>query len=569
MHDSTVLRMSTGWTISDGEKIIDESADFRKTGWLKEENRVSLTHTLPETSGESLCFTTIGYTVIAFVDGRHIYSFGSSPDGNDVWGAKVHIIRIPDGSPGRMLRLEFSTNHPMNIAVSKHVILDSELSIIKKLVKVNIIDIFLSFFYISIGIFTLIYSVFSLVFRNKEHLLSVVMLALLALFMGCKILFNIAFVALFTGPEFICWSTSLLNFVIPIPAFIFAAADKGFEKSRLLIAVAAIQSAALVLWLLCKCLDLDIYLLYWRLPLSVLAAAVFTVTFVIEFINRKGRPEVAAAVLLILYGALLDAQIYFTHGSYYSIVYNLTICTLPVLVLLTGRTVLHSIRSKLRIMDENITLRVEGDLLFENYKMLDHYIEEAKKIWHDIDKHYSMIGRMTAEEEYDELKSYLHSMGHDMTAAKSTYLCDNRLTNAILTDKIAEAKNAGITVDFSGNLPESLQIQGNDLCSLLVNMLDNAIEACGRIPSVEEKKMDIAIGLKNNFVYFSVSNTTEEKPVREGGEFISSNEDKEKHGYGIPIMRKITEKYNGAFDADFSGNIFTVRAALKNTNRNS
>ena len=208
------------------------------------------------------------------------------------------------------------------------------------------------------------------------------------------------------------------------------------------------------------------------------------------------------------------------------------------LILLTGRAVLYSIRSKIRIMDENTTLRVEGKLLFENYRTLDHYIEESKKIWHDIDKHYSMIGRMASEEKYDELKSYLHSMGHDMNAAKSSYLCDNRLTNAILTDKIAEAENTGITVGFSGNLPEKLQIQGNDLCSLLVNMLDNAIEACGRIPAGKEKKMDIAMGLKNDFVYFSVSNTAAEEPVRKGGEFISSNEDKEKHGYGIPIMQK-------------------------------
>ena len=229
------------------------------------------------------------------VDGRSIYSFGPSPDGNDVWGAKVHIIKIPDGGSGRILRLDFSTKHPINIAVSKHVILDREFTIINKLIKVNIFDICLSFFYISIGIFALIYSVFSLAFRHNEHLISVGMLALIALFLGSKILFNIAVVALFAGPEFIYWSTNLLNFMIPIPAFIFAAADKGFEKSRLLIAAAVIQSAVLVLWLLCKCLDLEFHLLYWRIPLSVLAAVVFTVTFALEFINRKGRPEVAAS----------------------------------------------------------------------------------------------------------------------------------------------------------------------------------------------------------------------------------------------------------------------------------
>ena len=48
---------------------------------------------LPDTTGESLCFITIGYAVEAFVDGERIYTFGSSLDGDDVWGVKTHIIQ--------------------------------------------------------------------------------------------------------------------------------------------------------------------------------------------------------------------------------------------------------------------------------------------------------------------------------------------------------------------------------------------------------------------------------------------------------------------------------------------
>jgi len=383
--------------------------------------------------------------------------------------------------------------------------------------------------------------------------------------MGSRILFNISFITLYTGPEFIFWSVNLLNLAIPIPALLFVAADKGFKKSRLLVAMSAIQSSLLLAWLICKVLNVDIFLLYWKIPLFILIAIVFMVTFIREFMTGRGRPEVAAAVLTILAASVIDAQVYYSHGNYYSMEYNLTIYTFPVLVLLTGKVVLNSVQRELRTINEITTLRVEGELLFENYNRIDKYIEETKKIWHDIDKHYSVIGRMAAEDQYDELKSYLKYMGHDMKEAKSSYICDNRLINAILTDKTAEAENAGIIVGFSGNLPENLNIRGNDLCSLFVNMLDNAMEACRRIPSGNIKKMDISLGLKSGFIYFVVSNSSVGTPITEGDELVISNGDKRKQGYGISIMQGITRKYDGAFDIISSEGSFMVRAALKNS----
>lgn len=563
-YNSNALSMSAGWTISYGEKNIYENSDFDKTGWLKKQNKVVLTKLLPQTSGKSLCFTTIGYTVEAFIDGGRIYTFGSSPDGYDVWGTKTHIIKIPDGGQNRTLRLEFSTNHPVNIAVSKYILLDDELSLTNSLLKSSLVEICFSLLYISIGVFMLMYLLISFTFRFKGVNLSSLMLAFIALLMGSRLLFNIAFVTLHTGPEFTFWSLNLLNLSIPIPALLFAASDKAFKKSGLLIAMAVVQSVFLLLWVIFQLVHMDIFLLYWQLPLFVLVSAVFLTTFIREFLEREGRLMVTAAVLAILTASVINAQIYFCHGNYYSMDYNLDIYTFPVLILLIGKVVLNSVQRELRIMDENTTLRVEGELLFENYNKLDQHIEGTKKIWHDIDKHYSVMGRMLAEGEYDELKSYFNYMGHDMKEAKSSYLCDNRLINAILTDKFAEAESKGVQVSVTGNLPEKLHIRGNDLCSLFVNMLDNAIEACMKIPEGGEKKIHIALKMKKDFVYFNVINSSLPVPKADGGRLATSKEDNGKHGYGISIMQRIARKYGGAFNMIPSEGSFIIRAALKN-----
>lgn len=557
-------KMTTGWNISGSKKLLFRDAAFIKTGELKTQNKLVLTKMLPSTAEQSICFVTIGYRVEAFIDGKNIYAFGSSLDSNEVWGVKTHLFKLPDGKEGRELKLIFTTNHPSSIAVSRHVLLDDMPAILSALIRSTLFEIIFSLFYISIGAFILIFSFISIAFRFKKFDIALLSLAFVALFIGIGIFFNLSVIAYFTGPVFVYWIVNISNLAIPIWVLIFVAADKNFEKSRLLAAMTVIQSVFLCVWVFCNLFNLDLFLLDWHLPLFILLAAILAVTFIQEFMTGTGRPAVTTAIAALFLTFFIDAYIYFTSGDHYTMDYNVVIAAFPVLVLMTGKTILGSIQKEYRIMSENMTLRLEGELLYKNYHQTEKYIEETKMIWHDIDKHFSVMSRLAKNGEYDELNHYLEHSEHDMKKTKSAYLCENKLVNAILTDKFSEAQSKGIQTSFTGNLPEKLHIQGNDICSLLVNMLDNAIEACGKVPYGKEKKLELTLGMKNDFVYFSVSNSFIEAPVVEDGEFITSKEDKRKHGYGIPIIQRIVRKYNGAFDIIPSQGSFMVRAALKN-----
>ena len=395
------------------------------------------------------------------------------------------------------------------------------------------------------------------------------MLALIALFIGSGILFNISIIAFLTGPEFVCWIVSLVNLALPIPTLIFVAADKHFEKSRLLVGMAFVQGLFLLTWIFCNIFKTDFFLLYWHLYLFALAALLLVGTFVWEFRAGVGRPVIAVSVTAILLTSVINAYCYFISGSHDTMDLSLIVLAFPVLVLMTGEVVLSSLQKEYRILNENLALRLKGELLYKNYNQTEKYIEETKMIWHDIDKHFSVINGLAKSGEYDELTHYLEHTGYDMRKTKRAYLCENKLVNAILSDKLSEAESKDIQMNVTGNLPEDLQIQGNDICSLLVNMLDNAIEACDKMPHGRGKKIDIMLTMKNDFVYFSVSNTSVETLLTEDGEFVTSKADKAKHGYGISIMQKIVRKYDGAFDIIPSEASFLVRAALKNTPDNS
>ncbi len=556
--------MSDGWDISDGEKTLFKDAAFLKTGSLKNQHRVVLSKMLPATHEQSLCFITIGYEVQVFINGSSVYTFGSSLNSPEVWGVKTHIFKIPDGKAGRVLKLEFDTNHPGSIAVSKHVILDDGLAILSALTKSALMDIIFSLFYICIGLFLLIFALISMTLKYGKFELSILTLALIALFIGISILFNVSVIAFYTGPVFVYWIVSIANMTIPICTLIFVAADRGFAKSRLLLIMAVFQSVFLGGWIIGNLLNWDLFFLNWQLPFYILLAVILADAFIQEFRTGAGQPYVVAAVAAILLASGLDAYIYFTEGNYYSMNYNLIITAFPVLVLMTGKTALNSVQREYRILNENNTLRIEGELLYKNYIKTEKYIEETWQIWHDIDKHFAVISNLAASGDYDEVSRYLDDAGYDFQQTKAAYLCENRLINAILSDKFSQAQNKGIKIEFTGNLPENLHIPGNDLCSLLVNMLDNAIEACDKVAEGKEKKIDISVRMKNGFIFFGVANSSPGAPLMLDEDFVSSKSEPQNHGYGISIMQRIARKYDGAFDVIHSQDSFLLKVALKN-----
>ncbi len=562
LYNAATRTVSTGWKISGGAKTLHEDAAFARAGSLKNKPELVLVKKLPATVDKSICFVTIGYRVEAFIDGKEVYTFGSSLDSKEVWGVKTHIFKIPDGKNGRELRLVLATDQPGDIAVSKHIILDNATAIIRALQKADLIKTAFALLYISIGIFLLIFTLVSAISGKFDF--SLLMLSLIALLIGTGILLNLSIIAFYTGPEAVYWIVGIINLALPVPTLLFVAADRDLGKSRLLPAMAVIQSVFLAVWAVCNLFNIHFFLLNWHLFLFVAISASLIFTFAREFRSGSGRPEIAVSVIAILLTSVINAYSYFTTGSHDAMDFSLIITAFPVLVLMTGKVVLSSAQREYRILNENMALRLEGELLYKNYNKTEKYIEETKQIWHDIDRHFSVISILAGNGEYAELQRYLKQAGYDFKKTKEAYLCENKLINAILTEKISEAGDSGIEVKFTGNLPDKLNIQGNDLCSLLVNMLDNAIEACGKIPEGNEKKIDISIKMKNDFIYFGVSNSSLVAPAMAGEEFVTSKEDKAKHGYGISIMRRIARKYDGAFDVALSENTFSVKAALKN-----
>ena len=85
-------------------------------------------------------------------------------------------------------------------------------------------------------------------------------------------------------------------------------------------------------------------------------------------------------------------------------------------------------------------------------------------------------------------------------------LCENDAANAVLSSKAEAMGRSGLTADFSVSLPKDLPLAEVDLCALLGNALDNAMEACMELPP-ERRLIRIYMEMKGNFLYLALTNT--------------------------------------------------------------
>ena len=128
--------------------------------------------------------------------------------------------------------------------------------------------------------------------------------------------------------------------------------------------------------------------------------------------------------------------------------------------------------------------------------------------------------------------------------------------DAILSAKLAQAKNENVAVTVKANVPEGLTVSDLELSIIVGNLLDNAIEACSAARG--EKFIRIFIGMKGKILYFSMLNAAGAKLKKSGALFGTSKSDA--HGFGLRRAEAIIKehdgwvKYNseeGAFTSEF------------------
>lgn len=230
------------------------------------------------------------------------------------------------------------------------------------------------------------------------------------------------------------------------------------------------------------------------------------------------------------------------------------------LVLLFG--VWMAVRNRRLLQDqaELQSVRIQYRFAQESAAQTRASMEQLRSLKHELRHHVETLNALCQAREWERLGAYLTQLGAAGNALPSLYYTEHFLVNAILAGKLGPAQARGIRVDCRAHLPPELPMADADLCILLSNLLDNALEACERVEDPSARFVELELELRGDLLLIRCVNTAPPRPS--GGPFVTTKPDMKSHGLGIPAMGRVVEQYHGVLELSQEGEQFTLRAAL-------
>lgn len=202
------------------------------------------------------------------------------------------------------------------------------------------------------------------------------------------------------------------------------------------------------------------------------------------------------------------------------------------------------------------------DVQQQQYDMLAEYIEKSRTARHDFKHHVIALKSLCEQNDIEKVREYLNSATVDMPTDLRVNVSPNRTTNAIFDYYLKKAKDAGITFKMDMRISEDFGFSDSDLCIMLGNILENAIEGC---LTVEKEKRFIRIGSSEHagrlFLTFDNSYDGVFKPGIKGNA-LSRKRDYVRTGVGIRSIKAVVEKYGGTMQIEAKEDVFCLSLVL-------
>lgn len=185
--------------------------------------------------------------------------------------------------------------------------------------------------------------------------------------------------------------------------------------------------------------------------------------------------------------------------------------------------------------------------------------EENRRIIHDFRHHLRVLTGMAEKTNQTELTNYLNSIYPNLTSSQSAniHFCENDAVDALLRYYAGVAAKKKINYRFQISISDHLVIPDLDLCSILGNLLENAIEACEKQPE-ETRTLLFTTQEKGSQLFLIIRNSYNGQIQKTGGKFISSKPGKMRLGIGIASAKRIVEQYGGSMNITTDSQYFQV-----------
>ena len=204
----------------------------------------------------------------------------------------------------------------------------------------------------------------------------------------------------------------------------------------------------------------------------------------------------------------------------------------------------------------------QAELLERDYTTLNRAYEVNAKLFHDFHNHIGVLRQLLTHEKYGEAVRYLDELQAPVQDLTATVWTGDETADYLINSKAAAAEAAGVRFQAQVEFPRRTNIRSVDLCAILGNLLDNAIEAARQVPDQSERTVALTIRRIHQMLVIKVENSFAAAPVQENGQLKTTKTGGGLHGWGLKSAQTAAEKYDGMVQANVSGEIFRAVATL-------
>ena len=212
-----------------------------------------------------------------------------------------------------------------------------------------------------------------------------------------------------------------------------------------------------------------------------------------------------------------------------------------------------------RRMDKQIA-SYQQELMETHYHEVDNMYRQIRGWRHDYRNHIQTMKAYAASENWEAIRRYLDLLDDDLAAVDTVIRTGNPMTDAILNSKISLARSKNIQVEADAYIPVKLKLSEIDLCCIIGNLFDNAIEASENLPEAQ-RVIRVYMDMKGTQLYISFTNFTAGKKIKKEGKRFRSTKGKGR-GFGLARMDAIVERLNGYISRNSEDGAFTTEILL-------
>ena len=301
----------------------------------------------------------------------------------------------------------------------------------------------------------------------------------------------------------------------------------------------------------------------WHTAFTVICIIILMAVGFFGAVQKKSiwYTRVISLIWLIWLGSVIIRTLlgyqYIQHNE---VIINIIISALVTVCYLvfTGSRELFTYKSHMQMLE------TKNGLLLDSYLNIESYISQIAFIKHEMRNHLLAINILLNEGDHERLILYLASIQDAYIMPAEPVFCGHKLIQSMLGHARQRAYQIGIDLSIEVTMLPQISITDADIVSLLMNLLNNALESCERISSPDKRWITVDINCRGPYLYVSVKNALYHEILHsKSNNLVTTKKDSTFHGYGVSVVKNVAKKYDGFTSFEYKGNSFIAEAALR------